>query len=216
MSYYPLSQLKTNLYTDGTEYETSNGVPYKGFYYKTSTGKFFTGKTPQDLPSSELFIQLINEPEESIQSKSKFRVTEALPLNNVDPQINPDYLENIGIYNEYLSINPTFQNSYLPYYSATTPTTQDYQIGEFRRYFCKKTNEIQYIEINKTQYDLLFTRNLDILWQLYSPFYIPWQLTGDKEQVARTNFNIVQLTSQRLQLPKFGDYLNNNYIKYYK
>ena len=98
MSYYPLSQLTPNLYTDGTEYETSNGVPYKGFYYKTSTSKFFTGRTPQDLPSSELFIQLIDQSEETNISKSKFKVTEALPLNNVDPQINPDYLDGAEIY----------------------------------------------------------------------------------------------------------------------
>ena len=154
MSYYPLSQLTPNLYTDGTEYETSNGVPYKGFYYKTSTSKFFTGRTPQDLPSSELFIQLIDQSEETNISKSKFKVTEALPLNNVDPQINPDYLEGAEIYDEYLNIKPNFKNSYLPYFISTHPTPQDYQTGEFRRYFCKKTNELQYTEIDKSQYEI--------------------------------------------------------------
>jgi len=54
------------------------------------------------------------------------------------------------------------------------------------------------------------------LWQLYLSFNLPWQIIGDKEQVARTNKNVVELTSRRLQLPKFGDYLNNNYLKYYR
>ena len=63
---------------------------------------------------------------------------------------------------------------------------------------------------------MLLIKSPDILWQLYAPFNLPWQITGDKEQVARTNKNIVELTSKRLQLPKFGDYLNNNYLKYYK
>ena len=63
---------------------------------------------------------------------------------------------------------------------------------------------------------MLLTKSPDILWQLYLPFNLPWQLTGTQEQVARTNKNIVDLTSVRLQLPKFGDYLNNNYLKYYR
>ena len=63
---------------------------------------------------------------------------------------------------------------------------------------------------------MLVVKDPSILWQLYLPFNLPWQITGDKEQVARTNKNIVDLTSQRLRLAKFGDYLNNNYLKYYK
>ena len=218
MPYYPLSQIKTNLYTDGTEYATSDGVAYKGFYYKTSTGQLFTGKTPQDLPSLELFIQSTNNPEivDISKTKNKFRVTPALPADDVDPEVNPDYLENSIIYNEYVFISKPFKESYLPYYLPMTPTQQDYQVGEFRRYFAKKTNEIVYVEINKEQYDLIIAKNPNILWQLYFPFNLSWQIMGDKEQTARTNKNIVDLTSRRLQLPKLGDYLNNNYLKYYR
>jgi hypothetical protein len=119
---------------------------------------------------------------------------------------------------EYNNITgtPDIVFSNIPPYFATLPTEQDYQNGEFRRYFCKKTNEILYIEISKTTFDLLINKSPDILWPLYSPFNIAWQLTGGKEQVARINKNIVDLTSVRLQLPKFGDYLNNNYLKYYR
>ena len=61
MAYFPLSQIQTNLYTDGTEYETSDGRAYTGYYFKTSTGKLYTGRTPQDLPNLDLFIQKTNQ-----------------------------------------------------------------------------------------------------------------------------------------------------------
>lgn len=46
--YYPLSQIKTNLYTGGNEYALKSNprTPYIGYYYKTSIGQSFTGKTP--------------------------------------------------------------------------------------------------------------------------------------------------------------------------
>ena len=53
--YYPKSQIKTNLYTNGDEYVIeSTQIPYTGYYYLTSTGKAFTGKTPDDKPNQEL------------------------------------------------------------------------------------------------------------------------------------------------------------------
>jgi hypothetical protein len=96
------------------------------------------------------------------------------------------------------------------------PTQQDYQNGEFRRYFAKKTNEIQYVEINLDTYTKLVAKNPQVLWQLYEPFNLTWQLTGNKEQVGRVNFNTVELTSKRKKLPRLGDYLKFDYIKYYK
>ena len=47
--YYPKSQIKTNLYTEGDDYVLSTTQKeYKGYYYKTSQGKFYTGRTPED------------------------------------------------------------------------------------------------------------------------------------------------------------------------
>ena len=39
----------------------------------------------------------------------------------------------------------------------------------------------------------LVTKNPQILWQLYEPFNVSWQLTGDKQQTAQVNKNIVEL-----------------------
>jgi hypothetical protein len=95
------------------------------------------------------------------------------------------------------------------------PTSQDYQNGEFRRLFAKKTNEIQYIEIDQDTFAKLVAKDPQILWQLYEPFDLTWYLTGNIEDVARINFNTIELTSKRKKLPMLGEYLKFNYIKYY-
>lgn len=218
MAYYPLSQIKTNLYTDGTEYTTPDGNPYIGFYFLTSTGDLFTGKTPQDTPNFLLSPLRENQGSENINRSSieQFRVKGAFEPFDIDPDVDPKYLESVFIYDEYTSITGEPPTTTLPYYSPVLPTEQDYSIGEFRRYFCKKSNEIKYIEINKDQYDLLVSRDPQILWQLYKPFYLNWDITGDKQQVAQINKNITELASRRKKLPRLGDYLKNDYLKYYK
>jgi hypothetical protein len=201
--YYPLSQIKTNLYTNGGEYVLFNTKEnYIGYYWKTSDGKIYTGKTPQDPPASELILADTNP------------INPVAQNSNIPVILNQNNFENTTYFN-LKNIN-TFEIALTPTYYPTQPTQQDYQIGEFRRYFCKKTNEIQYIEISKDQFDLLVAKDPQILWQLYFPFFIPWDITGTKEQVARVNKNIVDLTMKNLRLPRFNDYLKNDYTKYYK
>jgi len=207
--YYPKSQIKTNLYTNPGEFVNATTLePYSGYYFTISTGKFFTGKTPQDVPNTEI-IRSSNLSETLTTPKTDVFIESPTDTSTLPSQLFTSEYNNI-------TGTPDIVFSNIPPYFATLPTEQDYQNGEFRRYFCKKTNEILYIEISKTTFDLLINKSPDILWPLYSPFNIAWQLTGGKEQVARINKNIVDLTSVRLQLPKFGDYLNNNYLKYYR
>jgi hypothetical protein len=217
--YYPKSQIKTNLYTNGDEFVVqSTNLPYTGFYWKNSSGQFYSGTTPDDRPSFQL-LKLEPELQNTPAIENANSQTSILALDDLSPieEVQPVNFESVITYDTLSGKNLLSpQVSFLPYYIAIKPTEQDYQIGEFRRYFCKKTNEIQYIEINKTQYDLLLAKDPSIVWQLYLPFNLPWQITGDREQVARTNKNIVDLTSKRLQLPKFGDYLKFDYIKYYR
>ena len=53
--YYPKSQITINLYTNGKEYFLINTqIPYTGYYYKLSTGKKYTGKTPDGGQGIEL------------------------------------------------------------------------------------------------------------------------------------------------------------------
>jgi hypothetical protein len=212
--YYPLSQITPNLYTNGNEFFI-NGESYTGYYFKTSKGKYFTGKTPNDLPNLELFpiTQDFWEAtaETELTGKSFIQLTDnydGLVYNNEnqDPKSN-------SIYN---NLKQQQQITYTPYYNPQQPTQQDYQNGEFRRFFCKKTNEVLYIEINKDQYDKLVAKDPQILWQLYLPFNITWQLTGDEQQVARVNKNMVELAIKNLKLPKFNLYIKEDYTKYYQ
>lgn len=206
MPYFPLSQIKTNLYTNGYEFTTTptdTTNSYSGYYWKTSDGKYYTGKTPQDLPTQELFK--IPNLEQSVADNSNIIVN--VTVFDGDPIVET--------YLKEKQINPDTIN-YTPYYSPIIPTQQDYQIGQFRRYFVKKTNEIIYIEINKDQFDKILTKDPQILWQLYLPFFIDWQLTGDKQQVAQVNKNMVELTSFRLKLFSFNLYIKEDYTKYYQ
>jgi hypothetical protein len=200
--YYPLSQITTNLNTNGGEFVYANTLQnYKGDYYKTSKGEYFTGKTPQDGLNELLILSQLNE---GIQTTTQNDIVSF--FNTDDTQVG-DYL---NITNQSL-IAPS-----IPTYSATLPTEQDYQNTEFRRYFCKKSNEIIYLEISKETYDKLVAQDPQILFQLYIPFNLPWQLTGDREQVYKTNRNITELTSVRQKLPMLAEYLKMNFTKYYK
>jgi hypothetical protein len=126
---------------------------------------------------------------------------------NTEEVSNYFILKNINIYDPPKSL--------IPIYNSVLPTKTNYQNGEFRRYFCKKTNEIQYIEIDIPTYNRLVAKDPQILWQLYKPFNITWHLTGNVADVARINFNAVELASKTKGLPMLGDYLKSNYIKYY-
>ena len=44
--YYPLSEITPNLYTNGIDLAyKQTGKPYKGYYYSTTDGKYYTGST---------------------------------------------------------------------------------------------------------------------------------------------------------------------------
>jgi hypothetical protein len=211
MPYFPLSQIKTNLFTNGYEFTTNLddvANSYSGYYWKTSAGKYYTGRTPQDLPTQELFR--IPNLEQSTSQLTTF--------DNSNSILNITVFDGDPITENYLKIkgiNPDTTN-YIPYYNPVIPTQQDYQIGQFRRYFVKKTNEIIYIETDKQTVEKIVAKDPQILWELYYPFFIDWQLTGDKQEVAKVNRNMVLLASKNQKLPALSLYLKEDYTKYYQ
>ena len=104
---------------------------------------------------------------------------------------------------------------YLPSYNLTTPTQSDYNLGVFSRYFCKKTNELKYIEIDKTTHSQLTAKSPKIAWDLYIPLTTLWYLKGDKEKVYTTNKNLIILIEQNQKWHGFSQYFKEQFSKYY-
>jgi hypothetical protein len=207
MAYYPQSQIKTDLYTNGEEFQIlTSSQPYKGFYYILSNGKKYTGKNPEDGPNQELTVISTN-PE---------NVDGLLPPNQIVildvPYENTPYVkESIDQYRpSSLSTNRS-----LPTPIQTLPTQKDKDLGSFPRYFCKKTNENYYIEINKEQFTKLQSRDITIAWDLYIPLQIIWQIKGGKTKTYNANKNNITLIEQRNKWYGFTKYFKDRFLKYY-
>jgi len=107
-------------------------------------------------------------------------------------------------------------NNKNPIYFQNVPNSNDYDFGSFIRYFCKKINELIYIEISKETYENINNQSPKIYWSLYSPFYINWILTGEKNQVYKTNKNIIDLIIKEKKLYQFNNYLKEDYTKFWR
>jgi hypothetical protein len=197
MAYYPKNRIVTDLYTRGGEFSISiTGAEYTGYYYKLYNGTFFTGKTPNDGPSQELIplVETITEDDPLVVTLSK--------------DTNPVLQRYVGL----LGRDPEDKKLPTPYYPK--PTKQDYELGEIQRYFSKKINDNLFIEINSTDFENLSSENSSYLWQYYTTFSIPWEISGIKEEVEQINKKIVALAEVqnkalgfRLFIKKTGGYL---------
>ena len=192
--YYPKSQIKPNLYTNGKEYILSTTKEdYIGYYYEISTGQKYTGKNPQDKANILLILQ--NPDLLSIQEIAN------KGLNYIETQ---DELSG----GEYKNVSPI---RYIPIYNKTYPTVQQIQQEEYTRYFCKKNNELIYIEIDKPTYQLLQNKSSTIAWDLYTPTTISWKI-GD--QAYLQNQSAVLSIEQNLKWYGFSQYFKGNFSRF--
>ena len=214
--YYPKSQIVTNLYTNGQEYSIlSTNENYIGNYWKTSDGKFFTGKTPEDKNIQELY-EIKNQLEPV--SLSNPTSTVAIFSKNADPILNVELYDGKTVldYTKLKNIDINNPPSFLlPVSFNPQPTQDDYALGEFTRYFCKKTNELRYIEINKDTYEKLIGQDPTYLWQLYTPFKYQWIISGNKETVYKTNEQVTKYMTNKFKFPAFNKFLKENYLKFW-
>lgn len=225
--YYPKSQIKTNLHTNGNEYILSTTKEeYKGSFYEVSNGNKYTGKSPSDTPN--ILILPINPdidyPTISILSPfqkltpQSITLVNDVPLYNDAPQIDTA-INNFNLpIKDYSNYNPQTQNPLgrsLPSPNPTLPTEEDYKFGEFQRYFAKKNNELRYLEIDKQTYKYLRNKDPKIAWDLYSPLTVTWELAGNEEQVYKVNKNIVGLTEKRNKWYGFTQWFKDKFAKYY-
>jgi hypothetical protein len=205
--YYPKSQIKTNLYTNGGEYILSTSkIEYKGYYYEISNGNKYTGKTPNNRPN----ILLLPSTTPQLPLPTNYSSPNSLiTLNNPD-DTNP-YYPSYDL--NYVKNTPS---RLIPSFNPTLPTPQEKQNGQYTRYFCKKTNELKYLEIDKETYDQLKTKNPKIAWDLYEPASLLWVIKGNQETVFNTNKAAVFKIEQNQRWNGFSQYFKENYSKYYE
>ena len=201
--YYPLSQITTDLYTAGGEFvyadPSRNNEPYTGNYFSTSDGKFFTGKTPQDVPNNELFRVIVDT-----------YIT--APKNNFLPSyVNVTPLS-VGYADESLL---TLIGNQAPKISIPFPTQADYATGEFQRYFLKKRTNYTYLEVDQLTYENIVNQNPNSQYELYQGKAISWILTGKLLEVYKINYNITELVEKRDGWLGFPKFFKNNFTKYF-
>jgi hypothetical protein len=192
--YFPKSQIKPNLYTNGGEYVLSTTrEEYKGYYYKISTGQFYTGKNPQQGPNVLLILlETLNYEDSSLPSE--------------DITLEYDFA--------YNPPTPPLTRS-LPQFNPNVPAQQEKTNGQFTRYFCKRNNELKYMEISLDTYTQLLTKDQQIAWDLYSPASVLWQIQGDKNTVYASNQSYVYLIEKNKTWYGFSQYFKGDFLKYY-
>lgn len=204
--YYPPNQIRPNLYANAGEFVfTLTNLPFSGSYHQLSNGKYYSGALHFD-DSQEITQNSTVGGNQDPAIENSGTLPLVVEVNSIVPNNNT--------YSRLTNQNTAPKE--LPVNLQNLPTEQDYQIGEFTRYFAKKINQDSYIEFNKTTYDRLISKDSSIYYEQYITFKMPWRLTGNKEQVYKVNRNITVLISQQLQLPRFGRYLKDDYLKYYK
>ena len=196
--YFPKSQVKTNLSTNGGEFIIkSSNLPYQGYYYETSDGRFFSGKTPYESPTFELI--------------------KTTPLVNASTPVSDDnyYVVEIKYYTaKKLPFSSTPPSP--PKQTYPIPTENDYKLGEFQRYFVKKGNEIKFLEISLEDYRKYVNQDRDVMFELYTPIQINWILTGEEKQVYQVNQSIVARAEHEQNLPGFTQYFRGKFTQFYK
>lgn len=203
--YYPKSQVKINLYTNGGEYIMLNSnTAYKGYYYETSAGEYFSGKTPNETPSFKLIKDRAYEGgrESSIPSSFEFE--------------NDNYYLLERGYANSTRLNFNQPPPSPPKQSYPIVTENDYKLGEFQRYFLNKSNQTQFLEISLEDYRKYVSQDRDVMFELYVPIQINWILTGEKEQVYKVNQSIVARTEREQNLPGFTQYFRDRFTQFYK
>jgi hypothetical protein len=207
--YYPKSQIKTNLYAQGGEFTiASTGQDYKGYYYMTSNGQAYSGKTPSDTPTQLLQTTTQSPLLSSIARDAEPGLGGSLTSDSSYFLLPPSYIASTKI---DISTSPS-----VPKQSYPIVTENDYKLGEFQRYFLKKGNETKFLEISLEDYRKYVNRDRDVLFELYIPIQINWVLTGDKDQVYKVNQAIVAKAEREQNLPGFTQYFRDKFTQFYK
>lgn len=187
LRYYPSSKVLTDQNTSGGEFSI-DGKSYKGKYYVTYDGKYYSGKSPETGPSKLL--------------TKGVPVYSEVPINRVNLELLDQeqvIKKNSSQFSSGTSKNriPGKPNTHYP-----QPTPNDYRRGYIIRYFIKKENQKGFItEISQEEYNSVVNGRADYDTSLYQTAKILWKLTGPLRSQRQSQYNIIPGiidTNQRL------------------
>ena len=195
--YFPKSQIQTGFFSNNDLVIVDTEVPYIGPYFKTSDGRSYTGKEPNDGPNQQLIL-----PTELNTTTDNEGTNEGGIL---DPRFNSPNLAYSILTNQSKNNLPYSPISYFPIL-----TQDDKENGEFTRYFAKKSNQNIYTEIPSTNY------LSSIGSALYLNFQLQWVISGEKENVRQINAKQIGFVEKNLQIDGLGGFLRFNYLQFYQ
>ena len=205
--YYPPSQIQTDLFTKGEEYlDAVNETPYTGFYFKTSDGRKFTGRNPNNKPNREL-IDITPSSNKDVESLDVGALSPT--ANNYD--LPPIYLEKNAVGINKRSVPPKNPTQIYP-----IPSESDYELGEFQRYFCKRRQSPLYVEVSLEEFDKFKSQENNVNWRKYLPFSIPWIITGVKNEVIKINKKTVERVQRNYKISGFKSYFKEKYDQFFQ
>lgn len=143
-SYYTAKEITNNLYTNGKEWQLSDGTEYRGLYHTYTTGETYTGATWDTKTSSILIPFVIEAPIKKLYKTLKSILTK---------------------YNV------------IPNNGQVVITAEDRNRGFLYRYFIRKINETNILEIDESQYNAYISGSIDP--NLYTVVKITWHITGN-------------------------------------
>lgn len=208
MTYIPKNKIITNLYTNTQElaYKDTKEF-YTGYYWKSYDGKFFSGKTPNDIPSRELIK--INPEGDNKNNLIELNQIAFNTNNKVNENLITQYaqLKNIDLND--------IKKQIVPKHLYPKPTEDDYKLGVFDRYFLYKINEPVFLEVDETTYKAVKEKDSKYYTTPYVQFLVSWTLKGEKSEVYNINKRIVELTEKRINRRGLKEFLKFDYTKFW-
>lgn len=198
MKYFPKNRIISDLVTNGNEYRVkSTKKDYIGFYHKLYNGKTFTGKNPNDLPVEELEKSTNNDLNSKDQI-SHFVDNWDVP-GELSPKDNYTYI--------WLVSGDTTKTKKIPKNYHPQLKEEDYKLGEFQRYFLKKTNENLFVEVSKSDFNSIKSKDESFLFEIFTFFSIPWLISGNRIKVLENNKKSITLAETKYNVGGFSLYL---------
>ena len=158
MAYLPKSQISIKHTVGGFLVYKNTKKPFNGDYILTSTGKYYKGTNNIDL-GSELIPQVIE---------------------GIEKENQRGYSKDVKKHVIFKGKIDTLLKKFKPIpFEKPIPTEQEYKDGFFPRYFAKRINTEQYIEISKDTLKLLNSRDPKHDYNLYEGGSLIWHLKGN-------------------------------------